>query len=145
MRSKEAWRLVSEVRNSWIRTGPWRDAWRMAISTLLRSYLDKEATRTLPQELEELLYAGHAGVGSAAQRHDLPQQDAEAPHVRLQREMLVVTCHRHQQLWAGHAADLDGVSAVEQGLGRHPLDRQPAVPHLAVVVVTVHVSRQPEV
>ena len=39
----------------------------------------------LPEELEELLYAGDGGVGCAAQRHHLPQQDAEAPHVRLDR------------------------------------------------------------
>lgn len=74
------------------------------------------------QQLEEFLDVGHRRVGRSAQRHDLPQEDAERPHVRLA-----------------------GVNALEQGFRRHPFDRKPAVGGLAVVFVHVDVTRQSEV
>ena len=40
---------------------------------------------------------------------------------------------------------LGGVEPLEQRLGSHPLDGQPAVRHLAVVLVVLDVSRQAEV
>ena len=54
--------------------------------------------------LEELLDGGDGGVWVGAERHDLPEEDAEGPDVRLRR-----------------------VAPLEERLGRHPLDGQPAV------------------
>ena len=76
----------------------------------------------IAEQLEELLDVGDGGVGRPAQRHNLPEEDAEGPHVRLA-----------------------GVDALEQGFGRHPLDGQPAVGGLPVVLVHVDVSRQSEI
>ena len=54
--------------------------------------------------LEELLDGGDGGVGVGAERHDLPEEDAERPDVRLRR-----------------------VAPLEERLGRHPLDGEAAV------------------
>lgn len=70
----------------------------------------------------EHLQVGPGGVRLLPQRHDLPQQHPERPHVRLA-----------------------GEHAVHQGLGGHPPHRQQALPLLAVVVVLVDVTGQAKV
>ena len=57
----------------------------------------------VPQQLEELLDGGDGGVRVRPHRHDLPQEHAERPHVRLRR-----------------------VPPLEERLRGHPLDGQPA-------------------
>ena len=55
---------------------------------------------TIAQELEELLNVRDGGVGRGTQGHDLPEEDAKGPDVRV-----------------------GGVpSLVEEGLGGHPAD-----------------------
>lgn len=77
---------------------------------------------SVPQELEETLNVGHGRVRCPAERHDLPEEDAEGPNVRLAR-----------------------VDTLEESLRSHPLDGQPAVRRLAVVLVHVHVSGEAKV
>ena len=79
-------------------------------------------TMAVAKELEESLNVGHRRIRRAAQGHNLPEEDAEWPDIRLA-----------------------GVNALEQSFWRHPLDGKAAVCRLAVVFVHVHVASQPKV
>ena len=65
-----------------------------------RAVVGRLKATAVRHQLHDLLVAA-AGVGHVAQGHHLPQQDAKGPDVRL-----------------------GGEDAVEESLGRHPLDRQ---------------------
>ncbi len=77
---------------------------------------------SVPKELEEPLNVGDRRIRSTTKRHDLPEEDAKGPDVRLAR-----------------------VHALEEGFGCHPLDGKPAVCRLAVVLVHVNVTGQAEI
>ena len=74
------------------------------------------------QELEESLDIGYRRIRRAAQGHNLPEENAERPDVRLA-----------------------SVDALKQSFWRHPLDRQAAISRLAIILVHVHVAGQTKI
>ena len=77
---------------------------------------------SVAQKLEESLDIGYRRIRRAAQGHNLPEENAERPDVRLA-----------------------SVDALKQSFWRHPFDRQSAISRLAIILVHVHVAGQTKI
>lgn len=117
------------------------------------------------EELEKPLHRGHRRVRRAPQSHDLPHEDAERPAGEGGKDLDEIhkitnslenrpkkTDHSRIQEFVQRNSNnvhshvrLRGVEPVEEGFGRHPLDGEPPLARLPVVVHTLDVPGEPEV